>query len=138
MKKRILIIVSAICVLVLGIIVWYNSPIDFVDLNPEDVLEIVIFDGNTGNALHIKEEEEIECLIENLNSVRLRRDKISVGYSGYRFKTTIYLTDGEEANGWNNFIINSNDTVRKDPFFYRVIEGSIDYQYIQSLFDKGK
>lgn len=138
MKKRILIIVSAICVLVLGIIVWYNSPIDFVDLNPEDVLEIVIFDGNTGNALHIKEEEEIECLIENLNSVRLRRDKISVGYSGYRFKTTIYLTDGEEANGWNNFIINSNDTVRKDPFFYRVIEGNIDYQYIQSLFDKGK
>ena len=43
MKKRILIIVSAICVLGLGIIVWYNSPIDFVDLNPEDVLEIVIF-----------------------------------------------------------------------------------------------
>ena len=138
MKKRILIIVSAICVLLLGSIIWYHFPTDFVDLNPEDVLEIVIFDGNTGNALHIKEEKDIEYLIDNLNAVRLKRDKFSIGYSGYRFKTTIYLKDGEEAEGWNNFIINSNDTVRKDPFFFRVIDGSIDYQYIQSLFDKSK
>ena len=46
---------------------------------------------------------------------------------------TIYLTDGNEADGWNNFIINSETSVRKDPFFYRVTEGSIDYDYIESI-----
>lgn len=72
----------------------------------------------------------------NLNSIKLKRGKISTGYTGYSFKTTIYLNNGEEAGGWNNFIINSKNTIRKDPFFYKVVEGSIDYQYINTLIQK--
>ena len=112
---------------------WYNLPIKLLDLEPQNVMEITVFNGNTGKLTHITDEEEIEHIIENLNEVKIKRYKPSVGYSGYSFKMTIYLTDGNEADGWNNFIINSEDTIRKDPFFYRVTEGSIDYEYIESI-----
>ena len=52
---------------------------------------------------------------------------------GYSFKMTIYLSDGNEADGWNNFIINSENTIRKDPFFYSVVSEEIDYDYIESI-----
>jgi hypothetical protein len=52
---------------------------------------------------------------------------------GYNFKVTIYLSDGNEAGDWNNFIINSDDTIRKDPFFYSVTKGNIDYSYIEGI-----
>lgn len=133
MKKKLLIILSIISIVVISGVIWYISPLDLIQLNPEDVLEISIFDGNTGTSLHITEKEDITYIINNLNVVKLKRKKVSTGYTGYSFKTTIYLNNGEEANGWNNFIINSKDTIRKDPFFYNVVEGSIDYQYIKSL-----
>ena len=133
MKKKLLIILSIISIVVISGVIWYISPLDLIQLNPEDVLEISIFDGNTGTSLHITEKEDITYIINNLNVVKLKRKKVSTGYTGYSFKTTIYLNNGEEANGWNNFIINSKDTIRKDPFFYNVVEGSIDYQYINTL-----
>ena len=133
MKKKLLIILSIISIVVISGVIWYISPLDLIQLNPEDVLEISIFDGNTGTSLHITEKEDITYIINNLNVVKLKRKKVSTGYTGYSFKTTIYLNNGEEANGWNNFIINSKDTIRKDSFFYNVVEGSIDYQYIKTL-----
>lgn len=133
MKKKLLIISFIISIAVISGLIWYVSPLDFIQLNPEDVLEISIFDGNTGTSLHISEKKDITHIINNLNAIKLKRKKISTGYTGYSFKTTIYLNNGEEADGWNNFIINSKDTIRKDPFFYNVVEGSIDYQYIKSL-----
>ena len=136
MKKKSLIIAAIVCVLVLGIVVWYKTPVGFVNLNPDNVKEIVIFNGNNGQTLHIQDEEDIRYIIENLNSVKLKRREISSGYKGYSFRTTIYLDNGEEAGGWNNFIINSSDTVRKDPFFFDVIGGSIDYDYIERLFEE--
>lgn len=136
MKKKSLTIAAIVCVLVLGIVVWYKTPVGFVNLNPDNVKEIVIFNGNNGQTLHIQDEEDIRYIIENLNSVKLKRRKISSGYKGYSFHTTIYLQNGEESHDWNNFIINSSDTVRKDPFFFDVIGGSIDYDYIEQLFEE--
>jgi hypothetical protein len=133
MKRKLLIILSIISIVVISGVIWYISPLDLIQLNLEDVLEISIFDGNTGTSLHITEKEDITNIINNLNAVKLKSKKVSTGYTGYSFKTTIYLNNGEEANGWNNFIINSKDTIRKDPFFYNVVEGSIDYQYIKTL-----
>ena len=45
------------------------------------------------------------------------------------YKRQIYLSDGNEAGDWNNFIINSDDTIRKDPFFYSVTKGNICLLY---------
>ncbi len=133
MKKKLLIILSIVIVTIVSGVIWYNNPLDLTELNSDDVLKISISDGNTGTSVLITEKRDIDYIINNLNTIKLKRKKISTGYSGYSFKTTIYLTNDEEANGWNNFIINSENTIRKDPFFYNVVEGSIDYQYIKNL-----
>ena len=133
MNKKAKTVIAVLAVLAAGFLLWYNLPIKLLDLEPKNVMEITVFNGNTGKLTHITDEEEIEHIIENLNDVKIKRYKPSVGYSGYSFKMTIYLTDGNEADGWNNFIINSEDTIRKDPFFYRVTEGNIDYEYIESI-----
>ncbi len=133
MNKKVKIVIAVLAVLAAGVLLWYNMPIKLMDLEPEKVMEITVFNGNTGNVTHITDKEEIENMINDLNDVKLRRDKLSTGYTGFSFKITIYLTDGNEADGWNNFIINSEDTIRKDPFFYRVTEGNIDYEYIESI-----
>lgn len=135
MKKRVLIF-GTIAVVLLGILViWYNIPIDLLDLDSNEVVEIVVFNGNTGNATHITDRSQIVNIIENLNDIRIKRWKPSVNYMGYSFIITIYLSDGNTASGWNNFIINSGNTIRKDPFFYTVVDGSIDYDYIAGIVD---
>ena len=103
------------------------------DLDPNEVMEIVVFNGNSGKATHIIDKEQIQHIVENLNGVEVKRSKPSLGYMGYSFKVTIYLSDGNEAGDWNNFIINSDDTIRKDPFFYSVTKGNIDYSYIEGI-----
>lgn len=133
MKKKTAILLPVIAVLIAGIIVWYNAPIDLMNLDCNEVMEIVVFNGNSGNTTHIKDKGQILHIIDNLNDIELRRSKLSVGYSGYSFKVTVYLSDGNEADGWNNFIINSDDTIRKDPFFYSVTKGKIDYGYIENI-----
>ncbi len=131
--KKIIILTSSAVIFLIGIIAWYNVPLNLMDLNPNEVMEIVIFNGNSGKATHIIDEQQIQHIIENLNDVEVKKSKLSVGYMGYSFKVTICLSDGNEAKGWNNFIINSNDTIRKDPFFYSVVTGNIDYNYIESI-----
>ena len=133
MKKKIFVLLSVVLILILGVAVWYNIPIDLINLDPDEVMEIVVFNGNSGETTHITDEQQIQHIIQNLNDVTVIKWKQSVGYTGYSFKITIYLSDGNEADGWNNFIINSEDTIRKDPFFYSVVTGKIDYNYIKSI-----
>lgn len=133
MKKKIIILLSVVIILLIGIVVWFNIPLDLMDLDPNEVMEIVVFNGNSGNATHITYKEQIQHIVENLNGVEVKRSKPSLGYMGYSFKVTIYLSDGNEAGDWNNFIINSDDTIRKDPFFYSVTKGNIDYSYIEGI-----
>ena len=59
-----------------------------------------------------------------------KKGKVSLGYMGYSFRTTIYRANGKV---YRNFIINSNDTIRNDPFFYKDSLVSIDYTYVRDL-----
>ena len=138
MKKKIAILLSAVVLLLIGAVVWFHIPLDLMDLEPNKVMEIVVFNGNSGNTTHITDEEQLQHIIENLNGIEVKRSKPSVGVMGYSFKVTIYLDDGNEADDWNNFIINSNDTIRKDPFFYSVTQGSIDYSYLEKIVESSE
>lgn len=131
--KRKTVILTVAAILLVGITFWYNAPIDLINLNHNDVMEIVVFNGNSGNTTHITDKEQVQHIIENLNDVEIKKAKPSVGYLGYSFKLTVYLSDGNEADDWNNFIINSDYTIRKDPFFYSVTKGKIDYNYVKNI-----
>lgn len=73
----------------MGIVVWFNIPLDLMDLDPNEVMEIVVFNGNSGNATHITDKEQIQHIVENLNGVEVKRSKPSLGYMGYSFRVTI-------------------------------------------------
>ena len=135
MKKRAAILAAAVMVLLIICAVWYRTPMNLMDLDPDEVLEIVVFNGGTGTVTHIGDTNQIATIIDALNEVTVKRGKPSAGYSGFSFKITIYLSDGNQADDWNNFIINSNDTIQKDPFFYTVAEGSLPYDYIAGIAD---
>ena len=126
------IVVGLLLIIVVGL-TWYKAPIDLMDLSSHDVMEIDVFNGNTGQTTHITDTEQIDHIVDNLNDVVIKRGKTSVGYMGHSFKITIYMSDGNEADGWNNYMINSADTIRKDPFFYHVVEGNVDYDYIKRI-----
>lgn len=61
----------------------------------------------------------------------MKRDSISVGYSGYSFRVQFMDQNGKVID---SFIINSSNTIRDDPFFYRC-DGGLCYDYIKELED---
>ena len=86
MKKKIIILLPVVIILLMGIVVWFNIPLDLMDLDPNEVMEIVVFNGNSGNATHITDKEQIQHIVENLNGVEVKRSKPSLGYMGYSLK----------------------------------------------------
>ena len=127
-------VITIFFIIVTGII-WWNIPTALINIKPSDVSKIKVFDGNTGTAITITEISEIEHIINNLNNVTLTKEKISLGYMGYSFKTTIYKSNGK---AYRKFIIHSNNTIRMDPFFYKDNLSSIDYAYINELIKNKK
>lgn len=135
MKKKVLpiVIISAIILLVIAVIVWYRSPKVFLkDRIPVDIEHIDVFDGTTGKKFTITDREEIEYILHNIQSQTFKRDKVSVGYNGFSFSMSFYAYDTALIDA---FIINSDNTIRKDPFFYRC-DGGLCYDYLAELRDK--
>jgi hypothetical protein len=117
----------------MGAGIWWNLPTSIIDIEPSEVSRITVFNGNTGDSMTITHTDHIQHIIGNLNGVSLKKYKVSVGYVGYSFRTTIYDTNG---NIHEELYINSDEIIRKDPFFYRDKQGGIDYNYIQDLFEE--
>lgn len=59
MKRKsviLLTVLAVFAVFAVGIGIWYNVPINLTDLEHDEVMEIVVFNGNTGNTTHITDE----------------------------------------------------------------------------------
>lgn len=130
--KKILIGILCAFVVIVGSLIWWNSSSSITNIAPSEISKIEVFSGNTGKSITITDANDIEHIIKNLNTVSLKKGKISLFYMGYSYRVTLYKVSGDV---YKKFIINSSDTIRKDPFFYRDSSGSIDYKYIQKLFD---
>ncbi|EEG78595.1 hypothetical protein [Dethiobacter alkaliphilus] len=128
-KTKIAMIFSLIIVLAL---IWWFMPNSLTSIDPEKVSVIIIFNGNTGNSTTISESDDVSYIIDSFNKTTIRKEKLSIGYMGYGYLLTIIKND---ASIYNEFIINSANNIRKDPFFYQVTTNSIDYDYIQNLVD---
>ena len=134
-RKPIILIAAAVFLIVVVIIfgVWYSMPKTFLNrLDASDVSGISVFDGNTGKGFIVDDADEIKHIIENIQNVEMKRDDISVGYSGYGFR--MHFMDKNEKV-IDSFMINSSDLIRDDPFFYRC-DGSLCFDYLKELEDK--
>lgn len=129
---RYTILVFLICLI--GVLIWYGMPVKALDVDPDSVAYISIFDGNQGRQVEVTDADQIRRIVENLDSVTLRRGKPSIGYTGYRFRAEVYTYSGNDVKRAARFIINTAESIRKDPFFYRVEDGKIDFDSIEALF----
>lgn len=65
----------------------------------------------------------------------MKKTKLSVRYMGYRFRLVFY---DKNKNVIDEFIVNSNDRIRKDPFFYSDKTGGLCVEYLQNLNEEKK
>ena len=133
-KQKISLVIIVIVIMAIAIpLTWYFSPKTFLSgTKPSDVKSISVFDGNTGKGFNISDTDEIRYIVENIQGIKLERDNISIGYSGYSFRVRFCNEAGKEIE---SFIINSANTIRKDPFFYRC-DGGLCFDYLKELEDK--
>lgn len=136
MKKKkwlIPIMTSAIACIIIGIItliILYFSPKTFLyEVEPRDVKSISVFNGSTGKSFTIENEDDIKYIVENIQGIEMKRGNISSNYNGFSYVMTFNGTDGKIID---SFIINSEDTIRDDPFFYRC-NGGLCFDYLKSL-----
>ena len=101
-------------ILVLIAIAWVYSPVTFLKgVAPEEVACIVLFDGNTGDELEITSKKDIAHIVENIQSIPVRREGIAFLNLGYRFIMTFEGADGAELA---KFTINDENTIRGEFF----------------------
>ena len=120
-------------VLLLILVAYYYAPVTFLKgVDPADIDCITIFDGNTGSISEVTKDKDVAYIVENLQSVPVRRTGISILEPGYRFRMT--FTD-DKGTVVEELIVNSEDTIRQDPFFLTTEEGGLCFDYIWDLMD---
>lgn len=123
MKKRI-VFISVILVFLVGVIVWWNCNTTFLrSVNSEDISVINVRNGNTGNHFIIDNQSDINHIVSIIQEQSYRKSGISLGRMGTHF--TLSFCDKND-NVISKFIVNSNDTIRKDPFFYKSLANNTD------------
>lgn len=63
----------------------------------------------------------------------MKKDGVSLGYMGYALQ--ISYIDSNDKDVVLVFFLNSDDTTRKDPFFY-VCDGGLCFDYIKDCEDR--
>ena len=134
MKKKITIVVSIFLVLMIVSAAYYFTPKIFgKGVDPLNVDHINVFDGNTGVGFTVDNSKDIQYIVENIQSKLMRRGGVSLGRMGYKF--SIEYVDKNDKAIIPIFFINSDNTIRKDPFFYHY-DGGLCIEYVTELENK--
>ena len=102
-------------------------------VNPSDVYHINVFYINTGTGFTITDSEDIEYIVANIQGISMKRDGISLGRTGYSFK--ISYINSNDKDIIPVFILNSDNIICKDPFFYRC-DGGLCFDYLKACEEK--
>lgn len=121
-------------IVVLIAVAWIYVPVTFLKgTAPEDIARIVLFDGNTGDELEVTAQKDITHIVENVQSVPVRREGIAFLNLGYRFIMTFEGADGTEIA---KFTINDENTIRGKFFYYINEDGGLCFDYLWHLMDE--
>ena len=131
MRKKLLIVASILILVIIGCMIWYMMPARFLrNVSAEDIKFIHVFNGNNGSSYAIGDKEQISYIVENIQNISFKKAGISLGRKGYKYRLTFEDVDGKIVD---KFIINSSDTLRKEPFFYCDENNSLCATYISNV-----
>ena len=130
MKKAISVFLTVVCIIVAGF-VWYRMPTQLLPgVKASDISRIEVFDGNTGRQFDVDRDADIARIMNGLQNATLRREGLSLGYMDERFRLTFY---DEAEKELTHFTVNSENTIRRDPFFYRDSTNSLCVDVLDEL-----
>ncbi len=147
MKKRIYISVCIIlAVLLVGVSIWWHLPVKRMKVDYDNIKKIVVTDLVTSEEIVVTDKKSKALITGGLQAENLtiKKDGFSHGDLNFGYKVEIKLKDDSLAdmNGWDEFIVNSDNSFRKDPFYYKLYyfkqedySGNV-YRYIHMLFQK--
>lgn len=122
MKKRYIVFGIAVLLIVFGF-VWWNSETVFLESVSSDNISVIkVRNGRTGNQFEISSKEDISYVVENIHSHSFHKSGISLFRMGTWY--TLSFTD-EHGSTVSEFMINENDVIRDDPFFYQTDNGNM-------------
>ncbi len=128
-KPKFWVLSLAIASCIAVVLCFLTTPITTFTISPNEIDRISVFDGRNGCEIEIENDKELKQIINYMNEMHMNRDKVSLGHMGYGFRITLYSSDKPVET----LILNSEDTVRKDPFFYNLQEKTGLYNYLDSL-----
>lgn len=130
-KKRLFIIPAGLVFIVLAGFIWWRMPVTFLaNVSAGEVASIEVMDGNSGRQFAITEVEDISYIVANIQQNTMKKWQPSLGYMGYSYQMTFLNAAGHKIA---KFVLNSNDTIRKDPFFYCNKTAGLCYDYLGEL-----
>ena len=130
MKKKLVFVVVLVILVVAGFI-WWKLPVKFLNgLDAKDIDRIEVMDRTTGNEFVIKAKEDISYIVTNIQNIEMDKHKLSIGYMGTRFDMSFY---DKSNNLIDEFIINADDAIRKDPIFYNDSNAGLCVDYIENI-----
>ncbi|MBP3361098.1 MAG: hypothetical protein J6N52_09620 [Clostridia bacterium] len=107
------------------------SPVRFLNgESAETVSAINVFNGNTGKRYVIDDKDDIQYIIENLQNADFKIRQLSVGYIGTGFNLEFIGNNGKRMD---KVVINSDNTLRKDPFFYTENNSALCTEYLENI-----
>ena len=129
MKKKFvffgIILVFIICM------VWYFVPKTFLNgISVDDIVSVSVFNGSTGQQMILEDADDISAIVNNIQSLKMKRGKISINYDGYSFSLAF---KDKYGNVMDSFIVNSKNVIRDDPFFYVCENGELCINFLQEL-----
>lgn len=127
MKTKKLIIALVALVIPVSLIIWTRPNHFLDDIKSENIHAISVRDGSTGKDFEITGQEDITFIVEKIQAQSFKKDGLSIFNMGTLYTMHFYDADKKLIA---KFILNSNDTLRKDPFFYKAtstMSGLIEY-----------
>lgn len=123
-----------ILIIIAAALIWYFIPTSFLkDIDASEIYSISVRDGNSGINFVIEDREDIAYIVGNIQERRFKKDGISLYRMGTAFDLSFCDEDGKILS---EFIVNSYNVIRKDPFFYVSDDNMNINAYLQELEEK--
>jgi len=97
-------------------------------IDHDEVAYIQVKNGSTGETYRIEDELVVSQILNDINSIKYKKEKSSLFYMGYGYRLLFY-SDNEKII--NRITVNSCDKVRYRGFFYNVVEGKINLENLE-------
>lgn len=115
-KKKIFIGVTILALIVLVTLVTWITPKTFLaGVESKTIQSISVRDGSSGKNYTITNPEDISEIVKKIQSQSFKKSGFSIFHMGTLYSLSFYDFDGKVVE---EFVVNADDTFRKDPFFY--------------------